>query len=61
MINKMQITDQQLDAFIQIYQKNFGVVLDRASALAKGIKLAEFVELILKSNYASKDKKLNKT
>lgn len=57
----MRITDQQINAFIQIYRKNFGVVLDRETALVKGIRLAEFVELILKSNYASKDKKLNKT
>lgn len=52
----MQITDRQLDAFIQIYQKNFGVVLDRESAYAKGIRLAEAVELILKDIYATRNK-----
>lgn len=50
----MRITDQQINAFIQIYQKNFGVVLDRESAYTKGIKLVEVMQLILKDNYKKK-------
>lgn len=52
----MRITDQQLDTFIQIYQKNFGVMLDRESAYTKGIKLVEVLGLILKDSYTTKDK-----
>ena len=47
----MQITDKQIDRFIQIYQKHFGILLDRESALKKGQKLAEVTQLILKENY----------
>jgi hypothetical protein len=47
----MQITDKQLDKFIQIYRKHFGILLDRESALVKGQKLAEVMKLILKDNY----------
>lgn len=47
----MQITVQQIDKFIQIYQKNFGVVLSRDSAYEKGNKLAETIKLILQENY----------
>ena len=54
----MRITDQQLDVFIQIYQKNFGVMLDRESAYTKGIKLVEVLGLILKDGKITKDKKL---
>ena len=52
----MRITDQQLDVFIQIYQKNFGVMLDRESAYTKGIKLVEVLGLILKDGKITKDK-----
>ena len=56
----MKITDQQLDAFILIYQKNFGVLLDRESAYEKGIKLVVATELILKDRHAFRDKNLTK-
>ena len=52
----MQITDKQLDRFIQIYQKNFGILLDRESAYKKGVRLAEVMQLILKNNYAQDTK-----
>ena len=54
----MQITDKQLDKFIEIYQKNFGVLLDRESAQTKGVKLAEVTQLILKDNYEKHRKKI---
>ncbi len=47
----MQITDQQLNRFIEIYQKHFGVSLDRETAHKKGMKLAEVTQLLLKENY----------
>lgn len=47
----MQITDKQLDRFIEIYQKHFGTALDRESAYKKGVKLVEVMQLILKDNY----------
>lgn len=46
----MQITDKQIDKFIEIFQKHFGVTLDRESAYKKGLRLAEAMQLILKEN-----------
>lgn len=54
----MQISAQQIDKFIQIYQKNFGVVLSRDSARAKGVRLAETMKLILQENYEKHTKKI---
>jgi len=54
----VQITDKQLNKFIQIYQKHFGVLLDRESALKKGLKLVEVTRLILKENHEKYTKKI---
>lgn len=43
----MKLTDQHIDEFIALYQKRYGVVLDRAVALEKGIQLCRFVELVM--------------
>lgn len=43
----MQLSDQHIDKFIELYQKHFGVVLERAEALEKGIKLCRFVKLVV--------------
>jgi len=51
----MQITDKQLDRYIEIYQKHFGLLLNRESAREKGAKLAEAIKLVLQEN------KLNET
>ena len=42
----MQLPDQQLDTFIALYEKHFGVVLDRETALKKGIELCNFVRIV---------------
>ena len=47
----MQITDHQLDKFIEIYQKHFGIELDRESASEKGRKLVDILQIILKENH----------
>lgn len=43
----MKLTDQHIDEFIALYHKHYGVVLDRDSALQKGIQLCRFIELVL--------------
>lgn len=42
----MQLSDQHIDEFIALYEKHYGVVLERDIALEKGIKLCRFVELV---------------
>ena len=38
----MQLKDQHIDEFIVLYEKHYGVVIDRDSALEKGIYLVKF-------------------
>ena len=42
----MQLQDHHIDEFITMYQKHYGVVLERAEALEKGLKLCRLVELV---------------
>lgn len=42
----MQLADRHIDEFIALYQKHYGVVLERAVALEKGLQLCRFVELV---------------
>lgn len=42
----MKLSDQHIDEFIALYEKHYGVVLDRDVALAKGLQLCRFVELV---------------
>ena len=42
----MQLADRYIDEFIELYQKHYGVVLERAVALEKGLQLCRFVELV---------------
>lgn len=42
----MQLSDQHIDEFIALYKKHYGVVLDRADALEKGLKLCRLVEIV---------------
>ena len=44
----MQISDAQLDKFITIYHKKFGVVLDRQSAYEKGAQLLQLMKITYK-------------
>jgi len=48
----MQLQERHIDEFISMYQKRYGVVLDRAVALEKGLQLCRFVEIVVmeKSN-----------
>lgn len=43
----MQLSDRHIDEFIVLYQKHYGVVLERAEALEKGLRLCRFVELVV--------------
>ena len=42
----MQLADRHIDEFIELYQKHYGVVLERAVALEKGLQLCRLVELV---------------
>ena len=42
----MQLQDQHIDEFISIYQKCYGVVLERAEAMDKSLKLCRLIELV---------------
>lgn len=42
----MKITDEQLDEFIVIYSKHYGVTLDRDVAYEKASKLLRLVEIV---------------
>ncbi len=42
----MQLSEQHVEAFIELYKKHYGVVLDREVAVEKGIQLCRLVELV---------------
>ena len=42
----MQLQDRHIYDFIALYQKHYGVALDRAEALEKGLRLCRLVELV---------------
>jgi hypothetical protein len=42
----MQLQDQHIDEFISMYEKHYGVVLGRAEAMDKGLKLCRLVEIV---------------
>ena len=44
----MQISDFQLNKFIDLYHKEFGVMLDKESAYAKGVQLLDLMKLTYK-------------
>jgi hypothetical protein len=43
---RMQLSEEHIDKFIALYEKHFGIVLDRKTALEKGLKLCRFVEIV---------------
>lgn len=42
----MQLQDRHMDEFITMYQNRYGVVLERAEAMEKGLKLCRLIELV---------------
>jgi hypothetical protein len=42
----MTLSDHHLDEFIALYQKHYGVVLERAVALEKGLQLCRLIEIV---------------
>ena len=46
----MQISQKQLEKFIKLYEKHFGVQLDMESASEKGRKLVDTLQVILKEH-----------
>lgn len=43
----MKLQDRHIDEFIELYQKHYGVRLERSEALEKGLQLCRFVELVV--------------
>lgn len=41
------LPDRHLDVFMELYQKRFGIALERAAALEKGLQLCRFVEKVV--------------
>jgi phosphoribosyl-dephospho-CoA transferase len=46
----MELPAHHIDEFIALYEKHHGVVLDRQTALEKGLKLCRLVELVVFDN-----------
>jgi hypothetical protein len=42
----MQLQDQHIDEFISMYERHYGVVLERVEAIDKGLKLCRLIELV---------------
>lgn len=46
----MTLSDHHLDEFIALYQKHYGVVLERNLALSKGLGLCGLVRIVEKED-----------
>lgn len=57
----MQISDQHLDEFIELYRKNLGITIDRATALEKGMKLVRLMQITYQSPIQKEYEKHTKT
>ncbi len=57
-MTNMQLQDRHIDEFISLYEKHFGVVLERPIALEKGLKLCRLVELAV---FEPKEKESNRS
>lgn len=44
---RMQMSEHHLTEFISLYEKHFGIVLDRQTALEKGLQLCRFIEIVV--------------
>lgn len=44
----MQISEDQLNKFINLYQQRFGIELDRQSAYEKAAKLVQLMKIVYK-------------
>ena len=42
----MTLSDQHIDEFISLYEKHYGVVLERDVAIEKGMQLCRFIEIV---------------
>lgn len=42
----MQLSDELIEEFIELYKKHYGVVLDREVAVKKGVQLCRLIELV---------------
>ena len=45
----MELQDCHIDEFITLYEKHYGVVLERGVALEKGLELCRLVEVASRS------------
>lgn len=42
----LNLSEEQIDGFIELYKRHFGVELDRETARQKGAELCRFVEMV---------------
>jgi hypothetical protein len=54
----MRIPEEQLDKFIELYKKKYGVELDHNTAYDKASRLLKLVELVESNTYRDKTKQL---
>ncbi len=53
----MQLSQEALDEFKQLYKKHFNKEIDNATALDKGIRLINFVRVVLESDAEDRARK----
>jgi len=51
----MRIPEEQLDKFIELYKKKYGVTLSREEAYDKGSRLMRAIELVESNTYKQDD------
>lgn len=42
----MTLSDHHINEFISLYEKHYGVVLERDKAIEKGMQLCRFIEIV---------------
>ncbi|MFT5849313.1 MAG: hypothetical protein ACI9H6_000118 [Patiriisocius sp.] len=52
----MKLQDRHIDEFITLYAKHYGVVLERDTALEKGMELCRFIRIV---SMSGEDKNIN--
>jgi len=51
----MQLKDKHVDDFISLYEKHFGMVLDRETAEGKGMELCNFIRIVSNQTGSTSD------
>lgn len=57
----MQISEQKLDEFISLYQKEFGIILDKKIAYDKALRLLGLIKIIYLPELINKNHEEHRT